>query len=121
SSIYPTSIHPDYGIGSSPLSIYETKEGIMEIPLSCCERYGIRIPCSGGAYFRFIPYILYKKLIDQILISGRNFVFYIHPWEIDEKMPRVKLPILKGIRHYSNISTTKQKIKQLLQDFEFTS
>jgi hypothetical protein len=106
SSIYPTSVHPDYGIGDAPLSIFQVKENI---------------PCSGGAYLRFLPYPLYRKLVDNVVSSGRNFIFYLHPWEIDAAMPRLKLPLSKYIRHYTNLSSTYKKMEQLLQDFEFTT
>jgi len=121
SSIYPTSVHPDYGIGNAPLTIFLPKKDLIEVPLSCAVFYHKNIPCSGGAYLRFLPYQLYKKLINNVIESGRSFVFYIHPWEIDTAMPRVKLPVLKYLRHYTNISSTFGKMERLLQDFEFTS
>lgn len=121
SSIYPTSVHPDYGIGDAPLSIFSPQKNLIEIPLSCASFGRRNIPCSGGAYLRFLPYPLYKKLVSNVINSGRNFIFYIHPWEIDTEMPQIKLPLLKHFRHYTNISSTLGKIERLLQDFEFTS
>jgi len=121
SSIYPTGVHPDYGLANAPLSIYQANEALTEIPLSCATLFGQNIPCSGGAYLRFLPYPVYKMLVGRVVDAGRSFIFYIHPWEIDENMPRVKLPVLKGLRHYTNLSTTMGKMDRLLQDFEFSS
>src|SRR5690606_17296611 len=118
---YPVGIHPDYGIGDAPLGIYETDRKLVEFPLSCSNLFGVRIPCSGGAYFRIMPYLVYKHLIGRILDARRRFIFYIHPWEIDCEMPHVKLSATKRWRHYTNISSTKRKLEQLLQDYEFTS
>lgn len=121
SSIYPTGVHPDYGIGDAPLSIFNPVKDLIEIPLSCASIFGKNIPCSGGAYLRFLPYPLYKKLVNTVISSGRSFIFYIHPWEIDSEMPRVKLSRSKHIRHYTNLSSTFSKMERLLGDFEFTS
>ncbi|UOE52174.1 DUF3473 domain-containing protein [Mucilaginibacter sp. SMC90] len=121
SSVYPTNMHPDYGIGDAPLTIYSPQSGLTEIPLSCAVLFNKNIPCSGGAYLRFLPYFLYKQLVNNVIKSGRAYIFYIHPWEIDPEMPRVKLPALKAIRHYTNLASTFGKIERLLQDFEFTS
>ncbi|MET1057946.1 MAG: XrtA system polysaccharide deacetylase [Pedobacter sp.] len=121
SSIYPTSVHPDYGIGDAPLSIFSPQKDLVEIPLSCAQVFGRNIPCSGGAYLRFFPYYFYKKLVDNVIDSGRSFIFYIHPWEIDADMPRVELPFTKHLRHYSNLLYTFGKMERLLQDYRFTS
>ncbi|WP_316841968.1 XrtA system polysaccharide deacetylase [Pedobacter gandavensis] len=121
SSIYPTGVHPDYGIGDAPLNIFNPLKELIEIPLSCASVFGRNIPCSGGAYLRFLPYPVYKKLVDKVISSGRSYIFYIHPWEIDAEMPRVKLSGLKHIRHYTNLSSTFSKMERLLRDFEFTS
>lgn len=120
SSIYPISSHPDYGIANAPMDIHKTS-GIIEVPLSCAQIMGATVPCSGGAYFRFAPFFLYKQLVDNLVRSGRSLIFYIHPWEIDEKMPMVSLPPLNRLRHYTNTSSTMRKLEQLLDRYEFTS
>lgn len=121
SSVYPFSYHPDYGLPGASQDITEIIPGLREVPLSCANSMGMRIPCSGGAYLRFFPYSIFKKLVNNVTASGRPFNFYIHPWELDKDIPRVKLSFSKRIRHYANLHTTKNKLELLLQDFEFTS
>ncbi|HEY0677235.1 MAG TPA: XrtA system polysaccharide deacetylase [Chitinophagaceae bacterium] len=121
SSIYPISMHPDYGFPGASLVPYEPVPGLTEIPMSCSEKWGMRIPCSGGAYLRFFPYTVFTKLVKEVLNAGRPYIFYIHPWELDKDSPRVPLPFLKSARHYANLHTTEQKLNRLLQEFEFTS
>jgi len=41
------------------------------------------------------------------------------PLELDPKMPRYKLPLLKKFRHYNGLKSTEMKFKGLLRDFEF--
>lgn len=121
SSIFPIGFHPDYGFSAAPLSIYKHNDCVTEFPLTCVEIMGKRIPCSGGGYFRIFPYSLTKFLLRLCNKQGRPVVFYLHPWEIDPGQPRVKLPWLKGFRHYHNLDKTFDRLKQLLSDFEFTS
>ena len=53
--------------------------------------------------------------------EGRPAVFYLHPWELDAGQPRIKLPRLKGFRHYHNLDQTEKRLDALLGDFEFTT
>ncbi len=121
SSVYPISYHPDYGIGNAPLTPYNHPNGIREIPLSCIEFGNYRIPCSGGAYFRMFPYSIYQKMINRLHRQGRPLIFYFHPWELDPNIPKLSLPTFARLRHYTNLARTRQKLVQLLSDFEFTS
>ena len=121
SSVFPVGFHPDYGIPGSPLSPYEITDGLQEFPLTCVEYLGKRFPCSGGAYFRLMPYLYTRHCIRLCNDEGRSAVFYLHPWEIDPGQPRVRLPISRSIRHYYGLSRTEGKMTRLLQDFEFTT
>src|SRR5207248_7159648 len=61
SSVFPIGFHPDYGIPDAPLRIHKSAIApLTEVPLSCAEILGRRIPCSGGAYFRIFPYCVSK-------------------------------------------------------------
>jgi polysaccharide deacetylase family protein (PEP-CTERM system associated) len=121
SSIFPISYHPDYGIPNASLSIYKLTERLTEVPLSCAEILGKRLPCSGGGYFRLFPYRITKALFKRCNQQGRPVIFYLHPWEIDPGQPKVDLPWSKKFRHYHNLNKTYQRLDQLLTDFEFTS
>jgi polysaccharide deacetylase family protein (PEP-CTERM system associated) len=122
SSVFPIGFHPDYGIADAPLVIHKSAiEGLTEVPLSCAEVWGRRIPCSGGAYFRILPYFVSKYLLHRCNKQGRPVIFYIHPWEIDPDQPRVRLPLLKRFRHYCKLEHTFARLERLLTDFRFTS
>lgn len=121
SSIYPFNLHPDYGIKDHPLSIYKHDNGLIEVPMSCVEYMGKRIPVSGGGYFRLYPYRFYKKFVRKVHKEGRPLIFYTHPWEIDTKHPRVKLGLVERFRHYQNLEKTENKLGLLLNDFKFTT
>jgi len=56
SSIFPMGFHRNYGVPNAPLGPYKITDRLYEFPLGCIEVFGKRVPCSGGAYFRFFPY-----------------------------------------------------------------
>jgi polysaccharide deacetylase family protein (PEP-CTERM system associated) len=121
SSVVPTSVHPDYGIGSSPLSIHSLGGGIVEVPLSCLPVLNINVPFSGGGYFRLYPYGLTRRFFRAFNRKIGPVVFYIHPWELDPGQPRIKVPASKRFRHYLNLAKTESRLERLLRDFEFAS
>jgi hypothetical protein len=53
--------------------------------------------------------------------DGLPFTFYLHPWEIDWEQPRVKTGFVSRFRHYTNLSKTEGRLRQLLGDFRFTT
>lgn len=118
SSIFPIGFHPDYGIADTPLSIH-TIGAITEVPMSVAHILGRRIPCSGGGYFRVLPYWATKFLMQQCNREGRPIIFYLHPWEVDPGQPRHEMPLTKRFRHYINLDKTLGRLDHLLTDFEF--
>jgi len=121
SSIFPIRLHPDYGIPDGSLSIYPLNSSLIEFPLSCVEIMGMRIPCSGGGYFRLFPYSLTRLLIRQCNRENRPAIFYLHSWEVDPQQPRIKLNWLKYFRHYYNLDKSIERLNRLLSEFEFTT
>jgi polysaccharide deacetylase family protein (PEP-CTERM system associated) len=123
SSIYPV-YHDRYGIPQAEQSphIIETSAGpILEFP-PCFGAVGpLRLPISGGGYFRLLPYSVTSALLERVnRVSGRPFVFYIHPWEVDPQQPRlVAGSPLSRTRHYLNLKSTVAKLDQLLRRFRF--
>jgi polysaccharide deacetylase family protein (PEP-CTERM system associated) len=95
---------------------------LVEFPLAVC-RLGrrVRVPISGGGYFRFYPLPLTTRLLRRVNnLFEAPFTFYIHPWEFDPAQPRLKAGSLqKRFRHYVNLSKTEARFEKLLQSFEF--
>ena len=121
SSIFPVGFHPDYGVPDAPLVAHRLAEGIWELPMTAAEVAGRRVPCCGGGYFRQFPYSVTKRLMRICNREGRPVNFYLHPWEVDPGQPRVRLPLVKRIRHYNNLAKTMPRLERLLNDFRFTS
>jgi hypothetical protein len=83
---------------------------------------GVQVPVSGGGYFRLLPYPVTRWGLKQINEQRAcPFTFYLHPWEFDPEQPRVKVGAVSRFRHYNNLDKTEPRVKQLLQDFKFST
>jgi len=129
SSYCPTLLHNRYGRLNLKLTtdtktntgIFKFPNGLIEVSLSTLNLMGASIPWCGGAYFRLLPYPLFRAGIKKIL-NNRIFVFYFHPWEIDPAQPRIKeVRWDYRLRHYWGLDKTLNKLQRLLQDFSFVT
>jgi polysaccharide deacetylase family protein (PEP-CTERM system associated) len=123
SSIFPIR-HDMYGIPDAPQipSLIQTPKGasIVEFPMSTAPMFGIKLPVSGGGYFRLLPYWLTRAGLRKLNHSlGRPFIFYLHPWEVDPAQPRVRTNWKSRLRHYTNLEHTATRLRQLIQEFRF--
>jgi len=123
SSLFPVNRN-GYGYkrgGRSPHWIERDGGRLLEIPPATLRRWGINIPAAGGAYFRLFPYGLVRAAIRQAELSDTPATFYIHPWELDDQHPSVKVTPLTRLRHYTGIRRTRTRLDRLLAEFSFTS
>jgi polysaccharide deacetylase family protein (PEP-CTERM system associated) len=121
SSIYPI-VHDLYGMPDcSRTAFREARSGLMEIPMSTVHCFGRNVPCSGGGYFRILPYWFTRWAIGRINRQDKlPCVFYLHPWEIDPDQPRVEgAPLKSRLRHYTNLAATEGRLGQLLHAFRW--
>jgi polysaccharide deacetylase family protein (PEP-CTERM system associated) len=125
SSIFPVR-HDRYGMPGAdraPGFVHAPSGGrIAEFPMSTAAFGPVRVPVSGGGYFRLLPYWFTRTGLRSINEKdGLPFTFYLHPWEIDWEQPRVKTGFVSRFRHYTNLSKTEGRLRQLLGDFRFTT
>jgi polysaccharide deacetylase family protein (PEP-CTERM system associated) len=121
SSIFPV-LNYRYGIAGAPRFPYEIKGEnftMQEFPVSTLQLPKITLPISGGAYFRIYPYQLTKQALKAVNRSGQPVTFYLHPWELDPKHPRIDLPRRIALTHYFNLGSTERRFRKLLRDFKF--
>jgi polysaccharide deacetylase family protein (PEP-CTERM system associated) len=125
SSIFPVR-HDRYGMpGASrapgPVQAPSGRE-IAEFPMSTAVIGPLRVPVSGGGYFRLLPYWFTRNSLRAINErEGMPFTFYLHPWEIDADQPRVSVKWLSRFRHYTNLEKCESRLRQLLGEFRFTT
>ncbi len=121
SSFYKIAAHDRYGRLSnhSNETIYDLSNGLTEAQMPTLKIFKSEIPWAGGGYFRFIPYPIFKLGIEKIL-KEQDFIFYLHPWELDTNQPK-HFDIRMGyrIRHYTNLKRTEDKLEKLIRDFDW--
>jgi polysaccharide deacetylase family protein (PEP-CTERM system associated) len=118
SSVYPVK-HDLYGTPDAPRFPYRPGEGaVWEIPLTTLRVLGRNLPCSGGGWFRLLPYAVFRMALRRFQqTEAAAGVFYAHPWEIDPAQPRLAVHGLSRFRHYVNLSRTAGRLERLLGDF----
>ena len=128
-SIFPVKINPLYGISGAPAQPYrisfedvrkeDPQSPLMEFPLCPLTIGRLKIPISGGFYFRILPLpFLYWGL--KRINRDKPFLLYFHPWESYEKTPRFKLPLFNRVISYYGVSSALKKLEFLLKHFKFT-
>jgi polysaccharide deacetylase family protein (PEP-CTERM system associated) len=125
SSVFPI-VHDRYGIPGAKREPHvltaPSKRTIVEFPMSAAYFAGVQVPVSGGGYFRLLPYPVTRWGLKQINEQRQlPFTFYLHPWEFDPGQPKVEVGFVSRFRHYTNLDQTEPRVKQLLQDFRFST
>jgi polysaccharide deacetylase family protein (PEP-CTERM system associated) len=123
SSIFPMR-HDRYGIpDAEPRPHVLTTPGggrLVEFPISVLRYHGAKVPVAGGGYFRLFPYGFTRWALRRLNEEQQEFVFYVHPWEVDPEQPRVNgAGALSRFRHYLNLGRCAERLGRLLEDFEF--
>jgi len=125
SSIYPIKTYL-FGIPESPCYPHEINlrdsRKIMEFPPATIRICGKNIPFGGGFFFRFWPYQFIRKALENINKNGNPAIIYLHPFEFDPDIPRIKgIPYKRRFTHYHNIKSTEKKFERLLGEFRFST
>lgn len=121
SSIFPIN-HDLYGMPDAPrFAFHPCDDAFVEFPVTTVRLGGRNLPCSGGGWFRLLPYPLTRLALQRVNDhDGQASIFYFHPWEIDPEQPRQPgLPLKTRFRHYLNLNRMEKRLQQLLKDFQW--
>ena len=119
SSVYPVR-HDIYGAPDAPRGAHRPHpDGVLELPMTTARVAGRNFPCSGGGWFRLMPYQLFRAGLRRVnAVERRSGIFYFHPWEIDAGQPRVvQASRLSRFRHYTGVRGMPGRLDRLLRDF----
>ena len=106
----------DNSSDSTPAIIKYNGMQIKEFPMSIDTFMGRKFAATGGGYFRFLPYRLIRKLLNDADYT----MTYFHPRDFDPKQPILDgLSLKRKFKSYYNLSSSYTKLKQLVYDFNF--
>ncbi len=111
--------HPDYGSKFKFELIEFEKQNIIEHPISILNIGRINFPFAGGAYFRYYPLEFTIEMIKKFQNEKKEVIFYFHPWELDNNLPKINLPFFTNLRLRYNIKNNLEKLDTLLNTFNF--
>jgi polysaccharide deacetylase family protein (PEP-CTERM system associated) len=122
SSYFSLRAHDRYGRLSAALDpdlpVSEARRGLLELPMSRVRVGSAALPWAGGAYFRVIPYPVFRRGVARRLGADAWFMFYLHPWELDaEETPPAELTVLKRARSYLGRPRMRGDLRRLLDEF----
>jgi polysaccharide deacetylase family protein (PEP-CTERM system associated) len=119
SSHHPLRLHDRYGdlgpLGAPLRPGVHRVAGLIELGLPI-ERLGpLRLPASGGGYFRIYPGPLFRVLARRAIARWGHYVSYLHAWEFDPAQPRVReVGRTRAFRHYHGLARTRPRMERLL-------
>lgn len=124
SSLFPIAVHPGYGYPSAPRdphTIDRPLGALTEVPPLTLGVGRLRLPAAGGAYLRFFPYALVRTALRQAEARGVPGTVYVHPWDLDPDIERLRLPPLLTLRLHGGAARARRRLVRLLAEFRFTS
>lgn len=114
-----------YGSNSHPRTPHSISIGnyeILEWPPSVAKIFGKRVPFSGGFYFRVLPSAFIRHMIRSYVDEfGTSVVLYLHPWELDSALPKVKMGWKDHFIHHTNVRKCEKKLYSFLKNYNFTN
>ncbi len=122
SSYFSVRAHGTYGRISSEIDpdvpVVEIRPGLLELPMSRLRVGRVALPWSGGAYFRFIPYRVFRAGVATRLRRRSWFMFYLHSWEFDrDEVPPPNLSYPRRVRSYAGRDRMRTDLRRLLVEF----
>lgn len=122
SSYFGFAQHDRYGHISATIDsdapVVEVRPGLLEIQMTRVPIGPLRVPWAGGAYFRLIPYPVFRRGVAKQLRSTSWFTFYLHPWELDER--EVAPPGMSRslrFRAYTGRARVRRDLRRLVSEF----
>lgn len=100
----------------------KTKYGkLPELPMSIIKLRSVKLPFSGGGYLRALPLWAIKKGVRKFEQENIPVVVYLHPRDFAPNQPIVNMPIHRKFKSYTGLSSTEDKLRTLLKEFEFVT
>ena len=127
SSVFPLKT-PLYGVPGCPSLPYRPAPNLVdsdptaplwEWPMTAWRLGPITLPVCGGFYLRALPMPIILRGLRAAQKQG-PIIVYVHPWELDEDIPRLPLPWQDRLITYTNVGRPlRRRLQTLLDRFTF--
>jgi polysaccharide deacetylase family protein (PEP-CTERM system associated) len=89
---------------------------IIECPPAVVRRFGQHIPFGGGWGLRMSRPAQVTRAVEARNRRGQSTVFWVHPWEVDDDPPRVRLSWPLWMAHYFCLTGFGGRLAEILAD-----
>jgi polysaccharide deacetylase family protein (PEP-CTERM system associated) len=113
---------PPVGEVSNPIrpAVVETDSGpILEVPPLTGSFFFRRAIVGGGVCSRLSRLSRVEKLMEREIGAGAAPVLYLHPWELDEAHPPMRLSFVGNLVHFAGRARTRERLRSLLLRYRF--
>lgn len=122
SSYFGFAQHDRYGRISTAIDprapVVEVRPGLLEIQMTRLPVGPAMVPWAGGAYFRLIPYPVFRRGVARQLRASSWFMFYLHPWELDaDETAPPGMPRSLRFRAYTGRPRVRRDLGRLVGEF----
>jgi polysaccharide deacetylase family protein (PEP-CTERM system associated) len=114
SSMAPMRIVGNPAYPQAPHCRTTTGGAIMEYPPAVVTRFGYHIPFGGGWGLRMSRPRTVLRALDVRARAGLTTVFWVHPWEVDDDPPVVRLPASLRFAHYFRLQGFAARLETIL-------
>jgi peptidoglycan/xylan/chitin deacetylase (PgdA/CDA1 family) len=92
---------------------------IMEFPPAVVNRFGCEMPFGGGWGLRMHRPRSVLRALEARERAGVTSVFWVHPWEIDDNPPVVRLPAAQRFAHYFCLDGFASRLEAIVTGARF--
>ncbi len=113
---------PPVGEISNPSrpALLQTSAGpILEVPTLSGSFFFRRAILGGGVCSRLSRFSRVEALMAREMRSGVAPVLYLHPWELDEKHPPMRLSVVGTLVHFAGRLRTRERLIELVARYRF--
>jgi peptidoglycan-N-acetylglucosamine deacetylase len=100
--------------------VRDTPSGlILELPPLVADRFAQVMPLGWGWGLRMSSPRRLLRAMDAANREGMPAVLAVHPWELDDDPPRVRLPPALHFAHYFRLSGFRERLREVLVNGTF--
>jgi len=119
-SLFPIH-HPRYGQPAGPRQpfLLAGADDFVTVPMTTVRLAGVNLPFAGGGYLRLLPMGAFRLLRRLAHRQSVPVIVYLHPWELDDFRPEVRMSLLSRLRSQGGQNTMPDKVAAVLAGGNF--